>query len=297
MGIIGLARWINAPTTGVNKIRENLEANHQGVQRGRWILSLGSYRSTLSTSPAMRIPERVMYTVTMGDNVFVVLEDPTSPTRAELAQAASDSQPGQSSPTPPPHWRNTLVTVSPPGALEQLLGQLRARWVSVRQPGASSAGQRSQGIGMAQQQLTIDGYIYSIGNDWLVRFGHVKLAGGAPKGMLIEVEYLPLPVLQTIAVDGASELLANILISMLPMTPDAKIVGVNVEDAIWEEVLGGLDDDVDDEVEKSEEDADGDIFVLPDVMPKPRKGDWIGMDRDRRSAYMIVGALRQEGLI
>lgn len=37
------------------------------------------------------------------------------------------------------------------------------------------------------QQLLVDGHIFAIGNDWLVRFGNVILAGGAIKGMLLEV--------------------------------------------------------------------------------------------------------------
>jgi len=67
--------------------------------------------------------------------------------------------------------------------MEQLLAQLRARWISVRQT-ASSAPQRGQSTG---QQLNIDGNIFAIGNDWLVRVGNVILAGGAVKGMLLEV--------------------------------------------------------------------------------------------------------------
>jgi hypothetical protein len=67
--------------------------------------------------------------------------------------------------------------------MEQLLAQLRARWVAVRQA-VSSAPQRGQSTG---QQLNIDGNVFAIGNDWLVRAGNVILAGGAVKGMLLEV--------------------------------------------------------------------------------------------------------------
>lgn len=35
--------------------------------------------------------------------------------------------------------------------------------------------------------LTVDGNVFSIGSDWLVRIGNVILAGGAVKGMLLEV--------------------------------------------------------------------------------------------------------------
>lgn len=116
------------------------------------------------------------------DNVFVQIEDPGAPTRAEIPQLLEAQGQSPRSFPPPPHYRNTLMTVSPPGALEQLIAQLRARWLPVR--GAPTGSQKSQN---AAQQVTVDGLIYSIGNDWLIRFGHVILAGGAVKGMLIEV--------------------------------------------------------------------------------------------------------------
>jgi hypothetical protein len=77
-----------------------------------------------------------------------------------------------------------MLTLTPPGALEQLLSQLRARWVSVRQSSSSGPSNLSQAGG---QQLSVDGYVYQIGTDFLVRAGNVILAGGAVKGMLLEV--------------------------------------------------------------------------------------------------------------
>jgi hypothetical protein len=123
----------------------------------------------------------------MDENVFVLLEDPLAPTRADVLAAAP---PGQESAylQGPTHYRTTFLTIRPPGALEQLLAQLKARWVSVRQS-TSSGTQRGQSVG---QQLTIDGHIFAIGSDWLVRVGTVVLAGGAVKGMLLEVRALSL---------------------------------------------------------------------------------------------------------
>lgn len=123
-----------------------------------------------------------MYALTMNDHVFVFLEDPGAPTRADvIASTQSDTQMGDGQ-TMPPHYRTTCLTLRPPGALEQLLNQLSAPWVPVRQNVASA--QRSQGTA---QQLSVEGYIFAIGNDWLVRVGNVVLAGGAVKGMLLEV--------------------------------------------------------------------------------------------------------------
>ena len=119
--------------------------------------------------------------------MFVLLEDPAAPQRADLLQ---QQPPEGQAPIPligpgaPAHFRNTLLTLSPPGALEQLLSQLRARWVSVRQSATAGPSQMSQTGG---QQLSVDGYVYHIGTDFVVRAGNVILAGGAVKGMLLEV--------------------------------------------------------------------------------------------------------------
>jgi len=119
----------------------------------------------------------------MSENVFVLLDDPYAPTRADLQLHPQNLTP--SSLLDPSHYRNTFLTLTPPGALEQLLALLRARWTSARHAGAS-AGQNKQVIA---QQLTIDGNIFAIGNDWLVRAGNVILGGNTMKGMLLEVEY------------------------------------------------------------------------------------------------------------
>lgn len=117
----------------------------------------------------------------MDNNVFVLLEDPSAPTRGDVLAAAP---PGQEEAylNGPSHYRTTFLTLKPPGALEQLLVQLKARWLSVRQ--TSNQPHRGQSSG---QQLSIDGHIFAIGTDWLVRIGNVLLAGGAVKGMLLEV--------------------------------------------------------------------------------------------------------------
>ncbi|KAI0921110.1 hypothetical protein AcW2_006193 [Taiwanofungus camphoratus] len=237
-----------------------------------------------------------MFVLAMDDNVFVLLEDPAAPTRTDLLQQVSDAPSDSFSPslTTPSHYRNTFMTLSPPGSFEQLLSQLRARWISTRQSGASSRGQKGQGTG---QQLLIEGQVFSIGSDWLVRAGNVILAGSA-KGMLIEAEYLPLPVLHTQSADGTSELVSNLLTSVLPIIPDAKTVAINVSDPMWDEVLWNAEDEESAQIEKNKQENDADdIYVSADDPLVIRKGDWIGVDRDRRSAFLIIGALRQEGLV
>ncbi|RDB22501.1 hypothetical protein Hypma_010150 [Hypsizygus marmoreus] len=296
MGFTGLARWVNAPTSGLQLVRDNIALNHNGQYRGKWNLSVRSYRSTLGQIPGFQIPsERTMCALTMDENVFVLLEDPLAPTRADVLAAAP---PGQETAylQSPTHFRTTFLTLRPPGALEQLLAQLKARWVSVRQS-ASSVPQRGQAGG---QQLLIEGHIFSIGSDWLVRVGNVILAGGGIKGMLLEAEYLPLPALHSPIADGTSELLSNLLTSVLPNVRDAKTVAVTISDTQWEDVLWdreelekGVQDPIHDSPEASE-----DIYAYGDEdIPEKKRGDWIGVDRDRRSAYLIMGALRSEGIL
>ena len=107
-----------------------------------------------------------MSAFTMDENVFVLLDDPISPGRYDL-QTLSLA-------TKPTHLKSTYITLSPPGALEQLLSHLHARWGSVR-------GQTTG------PQLTIEGSIFSIGTDWIVRVGNVKMSTGSVKGILLEV--------------------------------------------------------------------------------------------------------------
>ncbi|KAH7929475.1 hypothetical protein BV22DRAFT_1080989 [Leucogyrophana mollusca] len=302
MGFTGLARWINAPTTGLDLIHENIVRNHHGQLRGRWHLSVRSYRSTLGTIPGLQVhSERSMCALTMHENVFVLLEDPASPTRADVLtsmQNASDQNPEGPAPQAiiaPPHYRTTFLTLRPPGALEQLLAQLRARWISVRQSGATSSQRGGQGTG---QQLVVDGFIFAIGDDWLVRVGNVMLAGGVVKGMLLEAEYLPLPVLHSQTADGTSELLSNLLTSVLPNIRDAKTVAVTISDAQWEEVLWDREEEERQDLEKDVPENAEDIFVVGDEgLVTQRKGDWVGVDRDRRSAFLIIGALKSEGIL
>ncbi|KAI9447846.1 hypothetical protein H4582DRAFT_2051492 [Lactarius indigo] len=163
----------------------------------------------------------------MNENVFVSLEDPCAPTRADLAYHASQSQTAIAEPT---HYRNTFLTLSPPGALEQLLSLLRARWISTKQA-AGNAAQYKQTA--AQLNWT----------DWIVRAGNVILAGGAVKGMLLEAEYLPVPTMSSQEGGGSSGLLSSLLVSVLPNLPDAKTEAVTISDDQWEDVLWDRESD------------------------------------------------------
>lgn len=115
---------------------------------------------------------------------------------------------------------------------------------------------------------------------------------------MFQAEYLPLPAIEVRTGDGTSELISNLLTSILPNIRDAKTVAVTISDAQWEEVVFWDQDEDGEQKEEKETIDDGDIYITGDVekvVSKP--GDWVGVDRDRRSAYLIVGALRSEGLI
>ncbi|KAI0320817.1 hypothetical protein OF83DRAFT_486723 [Amylostereum chailletii] len=300
MGITGLARWINAPTTGLDLINDNIIRNHNCQFRAKWQLSVKSYRSMLGSIPGQSMTERTMCALTMNDNVFVLVDDAFAPTRADLAYHASQNP--NTTPVEPPHYRNTFLTLSPPGALEQLLGLLRARWISTKQ-NATNPSQNRHG---SQQQLTIDGNIFSIGTDWIVRAGNVVQNGNSVKGMLLEAEYLPVAAMSS---EEASGLLSALLVSVLPNVRDAKTVAVTISDGQWEDVLWDREAE-----EKAKEEAEveaerekrrrgggeDDLFVSEEEEREEeggKRGDWVGIDRDRRSAYLIIGALKSEGLV
>lgn len=95
--------------------------------------------------------------------------------------------------------------------------------------------------------------------------------------------------------DGTSELLENLLTTVLPNIPDAKTAAVIISDQQWEEVLWDREDEQD---PQGGEDHDAnDVYVSQNEPPRSRKGDWTGVNRDRRSAYLIIGALKSEGML
>jgi len=98
---------------------------------------------------------------------------------------------------------------------------------------------------------------------------------------------------------GSSLLLSSLLVSVLPNVPGAKTEAVTISDDQWEDVLWDREADEQSTVNREAVCSEmEDIFVCPeDDGPSHSKGDWEGVDRDRRSAYLIIGALRSDGLI
>lgn len=126
----------------------------QGSLRGHWILSARFFRSPTWTT-------RTINTITLGDNVFVLCEDTAAPSRNRLGGAR-----------PQGHYRSTYLTISPPAALQTLLHQLGGNW-SNRLPGAFP-------------DVDVNGVVYGVGDDVVIRIGKV-MQRGEMKGMVIEV--------------------------------------------------------------------------------------------------------------
>jgi hypothetical protein len=105
-------------------------------------------------------------------------------------------------------------------------------------------------------------------------------------------------VLHSQTSDGTSELLSNLLTSVLPNIRDAKTVAVTISDSQWEEVLWDREEEEREEQEKPVDEDFDDIYATDEPKcDEPAKGDWVGVDRDRRSAFLIIGALKSEGIL
>ena len=91
-------------------------------------------------------------------------------------------------------------------------------------------------------------------------------------------------------------MVTNLLTSVLPQMPGAKTLAVTVSDFEWAEVIFYEKDEGESDEKKRGDDDD--IWVSgEDEESVDRPGDWVGVERDRRSAYLIIGALRSEGII
>jgi hypothetical protein len=86
------------------------------------------------------------------------------------------------------------------------------------------------------------------------------------------------------------------LTSVLPNIPDAKTVAVTISDAQLEEVL--WDREAEERGDKEIIVDTEDIYAFDDeALSRKTDNDWIGVQRDRRSAYLIMGALKSEGIL
>ena len=100
------------------------------------------------------------------------------------------------------------------------------------------------------------------------------------------------------SLEHASELMSGLLVSVVPNVQDAKLSVVTISDAQWDDVLWDREAERgtgEDGRAAGEEES---VYVRGTAEEKEEhKGDWVGVDRDRRSAYLIIGALKSEGLV
>lgn len=62
----------------------------------------------------------------------------------------------------------------------------------------------------------------------------------------------------------------------------------------WEDSMYAREDPV----QNSEEMMGDNLYAVGhDDITEGKRGDWLGLDRERRSAFVILGALRSEGLL
>ena len=113
---------------------------------------------------------------------------------------------------------------------------------------------------------------------------------------------MPLPKSPSNADEETPEILSNMLVSVLPDVKNAMPVAVTVSEMHWAEVHWNCHETEQNESgenqQKNGEDEDGDVFAYEsDDSSKKQPGDWTGTERDRRSAFSIVGALRPEGML
>jgi hypothetical protein len=143
--------------------------------------------------------------------------------------------------------------------------------------------------------------------------------------ILRQAEYLPVPILPTNE-DGGSDLLSNFLASIVPNVPDARTSAMSIHNEQWEEVLhhrfgpsppNGAPDpattpldasDTQDVAaaaaekpvdEDADDDDDADLYDYPGKtsLNAANRGDWTGVERDRRSSFLVWAALKSEGLL
>lgn len=73
---------------------------------------------------------------------------------------------------------------------------------------------------------------------------------------------------------------------------------MTISDTQWDEVLWDREEEEREELKPKVEENPDDIYASDEQDPNlPRKRDWVGLDRDRRSAFLIIGALKSEGIL
>ncbi|KAG9118516.1 hypothetical protein FRC07_006931, partial [Ceratobasidium sp. 392] len=277
-------------------------------QRGRWKHFARSYRSSV-------YPDRFLFTLLYGENTHVLLEDRKSLERpaalekiraeqqaaTEVAVAAAAAQPptvddddviildsaGQEPGAVLPkakdislplHFRTTFISLKPPATFEQFLGQVKAKWA----PRPSTA--------------MVDGLMCAIGTDWLVRIGYI-VQGTMHKGIMLEVEYLPLQILPPTADGKPPAILAEFVSSIVPQSHSSFVfASTRFSEEQWLDILSS-GDDTSTRGDKQPT-QQGSIYSHGFEHATPLPSDWgSGFVQERRSAFLLLRTLLDERLL
>lgn len=97
----------------------------------------------------------------------------------------------------------------------------------------------------------------------------------------------------------AQNFISGLLSSSVPNVRDARLTVVTMSDEHWADALWDSDaDDMPTMQKQASTDEDADLYcTLGEDDKEEHRNDWIGIARDRRSAYLILGSLKSDGLI
>ncbi|KAG8904165.1 hypothetical protein FRB99_002146 [Tulasnella sp. 403] len=246
---------------------QQIQTVHGGVHKGPWYLIARFYRSSTW-------PSRTINTITLGDTCHIFAEDTSVQSKVTfeaVKRAALAEDPLAPVPTRPPHYRNTYLTLSPPSSLSIFFQQLGGLW--------------SNKINAAQPDIEIQGGVYAIGDDIIIRVGKVSQRGEL-KGVVIEAELVPMATF-----DGDEPLfLRDLIFVMMPNNADVKLASLNEEQ--WSEVLSAINDTGGPtstiSLPGAEEKQKDGIFTYKGEEGLPGPNDWTGADRDKRSAFLLL---------
>ncbi|CAE6523091.1 unnamed protein product [Rhizoctonia solani] len=302
MGVTCIARWPLALPNSMPQLVGHILNLPNVEHRGRWKCSARSYRSSV-------YPERFLYTLTYGENIHILLEDRKSLERpaalekirteqeaANQAAAAtsapvmedddviildaSGQEPGAVLPTVrnvplPLHFRTTFISLKPPSTFEQFLGQVKGKW-----------GPRPNNAG-------IDGVTFTVGTDWVIRMGFIQ-AGSGHKGVMLEIEYLPMQTFPSTTDGQPPAILAEFVASIVPQShADYAFFPMRFSEEQWFEILDSAN-----EAQSKPLGATEGEYSHGFEYATPRPNDWgSGFTQERRSAFLLLRMMLEEKLL
>ena len=112
----------------------------------------------------------------------------------------------------------------------------------------------------------------------------------------LQAEYVPVP---TMDLGHARDLITGLLNGAVPNLVDAKFTMVTMSAENWADALWNSDAEDMPLVHKPSRKGEGaDIYcTLGEDDEEEYQNDWVGVARDKRSAYLILGALKSDGLV